>query len=103
MWQLDGNKVHANNYLFSGMEKAGFIKTVDNLLDNNDMNIDLISTDRHVMIRKLMATNTKYKHIKHQFDPWHIAKGILKKLVKFSKKKGLYCFKFQKSLRWKRI
>lgn len=70
------------------MEKEGFIRTVDNLLDNHEVKINLISTDRHSMIRKLMATCPKYTNINHQFDPWHIAKGILKKLVQCSKKKG---------------
>ena len=70
------------------MEKEGFIRTVDNLEHN--VHIKTISTDRHNQIRKLMATSPKYNHISHKFDPWHISKNILKKLVKCSKKKGLF-------------
>ena len=71
------------------MEKEGFIRVVDNLRENHGTDVNLISTDRHVQIKKLMKTNEKYKNINHQFDPWHIAKGILKKLTKQSKKKGV--------------
>lgn len=70
------------------MEKEGFIRCLDNLHNNFDANIAIVSTDRHNQIRALMRTDDKYKNIKHQYDPWHIAKGIYKKLHKLSKKKG---------------
>ena len=70
------------------MEKEGFIRCVDNLIDNFETDVRLISTDRHCQIRKLMRVS--YDGIIHQFDPWHIAKVISKKLVKASKRKGMY-------------
>ena len=71
-----------------GMEKEGFIRTVYNIRENFAVDVRLISTDRHVQIRKMMASNPEYSNIIHQFDPWHIAKNISKKLTKASKKKG---------------
>ena len=70
------------------MEKEGFIRCVDHLREDHKVNVKLISTDRHSQIRKMMRDNKKYKGVTHQFDPWHIAKGISKKLVKAGKKKG---------------
>ena len=73
-------------YILTGMEKEGFIRTIDNLQEEHKVRVKTISTDRHNQIRKLMAIRQKYNHISHQFDPWHISKNILKKLVKCSKK-----------------
>ena len=72
------------------MEKEGFIRCVDEIRDDLGADVRLISTDHHNQIRKLMRDNKKYNTIKHEFDPWHIAKGISKKLMKASKKKGMY-------------
>ena len=41
-----------------------------------------------VYIRKVMKTDPRFKHIIHQFDPWHIAKSFVKKLTKASKTKS---------------
>ena len=69
------------------MEKAGFVKLLDGLLEE-DINITEISTDRHCQIRKLLRTDPKYIGINHAIDPWHLIKGIKKKLNAKSKKKG---------------
>lgn len=70
-----------------GMEKEGLVRVVDSMENNLNLNIRLISTDRHIQIRKMMASNPRYAHIIHQFDPWHLAKNISKKLTKLAKKK----------------
>ena len=44
--------------------------------------------DRHPQIRKLMRVDPGFNDIKHQFDPWHAAKGICKSLNKASMKKN---------------
>ena len=70
------------------MEKAGFIKVVDNLIDQG-VKITTVSTDRHNQIRKIMKNEPKYKDIVHLIDPpWHVIKGLKKKLNAKSKKKG---------------
>lgn len=69
------------------MEKAGFIRVLEGLLDK-DVNIETISTDRHNQIRKLMRVDPRFNHIQHVIDPWHLIKGLKKKLNAKAKKKG---------------
>lgn len=76
------------------MEKEGFIRCIENIKDGLDVDIHAISTDRHNQIKKLMRVDERFNNIIHQFDPWHIAKGMSKKLSKASKKKGTYFFIF---------
>lgn len=68
-----------------GMELEGFVRCVDEIQDNEEKTIEMISTDRHTQVKKKMRT--KYGHIRHEFDPWHLAKCISKKLTKLAKKK----------------
>lgn len=70
------------------MEKEGFIRCLENIQKKHKLQIEVVATDRHGQIRKLMRTDPRFNHIFHQFDPWHIAKGFVKKLTKASKKKG---------------
>ena len=72
------------------MEKEGFIRTVTRL--DKELPLHAISTDRHTQIKKLMAKDPRFRRLIHQFDPWHIAKGISKKLAKIAKKKGMFTF-----------
>ena len=67
------------------MEKAGFIKVIDNLLDKG-VKIIMVSIDRHSQIRKLMKNDKNYENITHVIDPWHVIKR-LKKLNAAAKKK----------------
>ena len=69
------------------MEK-GFIRCLNNIQDKNGLEIRVVATDRHPTIRKVMKTDPRFTHIMHQFDPWHISKGFVKKLTKASKNKG---------------
>ena len=71
------------------MEKEGFIRCITDIKDDFNLPIDVISTDRHSSIKKLMRTDDRFKTINHQFDPWHVGKGLVKKLLKASKKKGI--------------
>ena len=75
------------------MEKFGFIKCVDHILEELQLKIDTISTDRHASIKKLMRTKDECKSINHQFDPWHVAKRISKKSCKPQRRKSsiVYC------------
>ena len=69
------------------MEKAGFIQVMDNLIAQG-VKITAVSTDRHNQIRKLMKNEPRYANITHTVDPWHVIKGLKKKLNAKSKKKG---------------
>ena len=67
------------------MEKAGFVGVLNNILSQG-VNVKIVSTDRHLQIRKLMRE--VYGYIEHAVDPWHLIKGMVKKLRAKSKKKG---------------
>jgi hypothetical protein len=86
---LDINIVHVKEVKNSqGMEKEGFIQTINRLENHFGITIRVVSTDRHIQIRKMMQTSPRYKHIIHQFDPWHMAKNVNKNLMKLGKKTG---------------
>ncbi|KAM4029897.1 uncharacterized protein ACNLHF_022173 [Anomaloglossus baeobatrachus] len=63
------------------MEKHGFGICMDRLI-NSGLKIKIFASDRHVGIRKKMRQ--EYANINHQFDIWHYAKSIKKKLNKAS-------------------
>ena len=67
------------------MEKKGFVDTLSNI-EANGIKVGVISSDRHPQIKKEMRVN--HPSIDHQFDPWHIAKSVSKKLFAASKKSG---------------
>jgi hypothetical protein len=60
------------------MEKEGLICCLDRL--TSEFDIQTLATDRHLHIPALMKKS--YPTINHQFDVWHVSKGITKKLVK---------------------
>ena len=68
----------------NAMEKEGFercLKEVEECVP-----IQRIATDRHISIASTMDKN--HRHIDHQYDVWHLAKSISKKLSKKAKLKG---------------
>ena len=71
------------------MEKEGVIQCLTDILDNFQLDIEIITTGRHSGIKRKMKSNWKFTHIKHQFDPWHIAKWLSKKINRATKTKGL--------------
>ncbi|KAL7404301.1 hypothetical protein ABVT39_012725 [Epinephelus coioides] len=66
------------------MEKVGFQRGLDRLLQSG-VGVGVVTTDRHPSTRKTMRES--YPEIKHQFDPWHVAKGVKKKATAAAKKK----------------
>jgi len=71
----------------NAMEKEGFIRLLRGI-QQDSVKVDVVSTDRHVQIRKLMRTDPEFNSIKHEFDPWHLSKSLVKKLTKAAKRKG---------------
>lgn len=69
----------------NAMEKLGFERCLQELRDN-DLDINIIVTDRHTSISSSMDKN--HEDISHQFDVWHMAKWVRKKLKKKSKEKA---------------
>jgi hypothetical protein len=59
------------------MEVEGFRRCMEYLLDKG-FQIVVLGTYRHVQIRSLMKK--QYPEIEHQFDVWHLANSVYKKL-----------------------
>ena len=56
----------------AAMEVEGFQRGLKDLLGHG-VAIDVVTTDRHPSIRKIMRL--QYPKLRHQYDPWHVAKG----------------------------
>ena len=67
-----------------GCEKEGFIRCRNELKANN-IPFELLATDRHPGISKYMK---ELDEEDLEYDLWHVAKSVKKKLFKASKKKG---------------
>lgn len=65
---LQSNEVGGSCY----MEKQGLKQALSNLNDC-DVHVDILVTDRHAQIKKFIRE--EHQEIKHYFDVWHIAKG----------------------------
>ncbi len=66
------------------MEIKGF-KDALKTIEENGVKVSTISTDRHPQIVKEMRVSNPDKH--HEFDPWHVAKGVSKKLATEAKRR----------------
>lgn len=66
------------------VEPLGFRTGLQRIL-NEGIDVKVVTTDRHSSIRKIMRE--EYPRIIHQFHPWHVAKGLKKKMVAASKRK----------------
>ena len=60
------------------MKTEGLQRCLSNVLSSG-LQIESIATDRHTSVGALMKK--KYPHIEHQYDVWHLAKCIGKKLM----------------------
>ena len=61
------------------MEKEGLRRSLNYLLERN-VSINTIATDRHKGVGALMKS--EYPYISHQYDVWHMAKGVVKQLTR---------------------
>ena len=68
----------------NAMEREGFARCMENIQDKG-ANVKVVATDRHVSIKADMKRN--YPDVDHQFDVWHLAKSVTKKLTEKAKKK----------------
>ena len=59
------------------MEPEGFRRLMERSV-NWPFKITTIATDRHLSIAKEIANN--HPNVNHQYDVWHVAKSIRKKL-----------------------
>ncbi|KAM4052676.1 uncharacterized protein ACNLHF_003192 [Anomaloglossus baeobatrachus] len=66
------------------LKNIAFKKVLNRVLEKG-VNVKMVTTDRHVGIRKIMKDT--YGNIVHRFDPWHMARSINNKLLVQAKKK----------------
>uniref|UniRef100_A0A8C6SM35 Transposase n=1 Tax=Neogobius melanostomus TaxID=47308 RepID=A0A8C6SM35_9GOBI len=69
----------------NAMELHGF-KEALKTIEEDGVHVSTISTDRHPQIVKEMRINNPEKF--HEFDPWHVAKGVSKKLTAEAKRRS---------------
>ena len=67
------------------MEREGFERSIQKL-KSEGLTITQIATDRHPQITATIRK--KYPDIRHQYDVWHVSKGVAKKLTKKGKAKA---------------
>lgn len=68
----------------TNMEVLGLERCLNELYDNG-LTVEMIATDRHVQVRSFLKK--KFPFVVHQFDVWHLAKSIRKKLHNVSRKR----------------
>ncbi|KAK7904170.1 hypothetical protein WMY93_016777 [Mugilogobius chulae] len=86
LMELESERYLIYNYNEVGgsfyMEKEGLRRSLDLLQDNN-INLDYIVTDRHTQVKTFL----RGRNITQYYDVWHMEKGLSKKLDKLSKDK----------------
>ena len=78
--------VAMTNFNSGTMEREG-LRNLLTRLDDAPFNISQVATDRSAQIKAMMRDD--FGHIAHQFDVWHFAKSIVKKLTKATTKKEM--------------
>ena len=68
----------------NAMEREGFQRCMEHI-QGKGAKVKVFATDRHVSIKSDMKRN--YPDVDHQFDVWHLAKSVTKKLTEKAKKK----------------
>lgn len=67
------------------MEEEGFVRSL-NVLEERGVEVLAVVTDRHSGVQKYLRDQKPA--ITHFFDPWHMGKGIGKKMDELGKKRG---------------
>ncbi|XP_060786514.1 uncharacterized protein LOC132892136 [Neoarius graeffei] len=66
------------------MEPEGLKRCLQDMKEK-DLKMDHLATDRHIMVSSIMRK--EHPGIDHQFDIWHVAKGVVKSLSNKAKTK----------------
>ena len=69
----------------NAMEKEACRRVLDRL--ESELPVSVLCTDRHMGIQKMMRED--YSNMTHQYDVWHLAKSIAKRLIQKARKKGV--------------
>ena len=70
----------------NAMEREEFKRCMEHI-EGKGAKVKVVATDRHVSIKSDMKRNYP-AHVDHQFDAWHLAKSVTKKLTEKAKKKN---------------
>ena len=70
------------------MQKEASSCAIENITINFKLSVDVVSTDRHLSIKKMVWVDSRFNQTEHQSDPWYIVKGLLKEIMKAASKKG---------------
>ena len=68
----------------NALEKEGCRRVLNRI--EQELPVNVLATDRHLGIQKMMRL--EYDFVQHQYDVWHLAKSVAKKLRQKAKKKG---------------
>ena len=68
----------------NAMEREGFARCMEHI-QGEGAKVKVVATDRHISIKSDMKRN--YPDEDHQFDVWHLAISVTKKLTEKAKKK----------------
>lgn len=83
---LDFCVIHVANAGNSGKMELTGLHNLLGTFEENGVEIDSLTTDRHVQVRCFMKNEKP--EINHQFDVWHVGKNIKKKLSIAAKSRG---------------
>ena len=81
MQLVQSNEVSSSN----AMEVEGLARCFSTL-ENNGVEVESLTTDRHRGIQKFLRENKPF--VKHFYDVWHMAKSLYKKLLAVAKRAG---------------
>ena len=70
----------------SAMELEG-LKRCRKFLEDNDVPVTQLTTDRHASVKAYMKNS--WKSVKHYFDTWHFTKGKPNFILLYVHRKGL--------------
>ncbi|CAL4089388.1 unnamed protein product, partial [Meganyctiphanes norvegica] len=80
---IDIQMVQKNEVTSSNAMELEGLKRSLKCLEDSKLEIKTIVTDRHPSIQKFLRLSKK--HVKHEYDTWHVAKGFKKKILKLIK------------------
>ena len=83
---LDMQLIQSNEVTSSNAMELEGLKRCLNMLDNSNIEIESLTSDRHRGVQKYMREQRPL--IRHFYDVWHMAKSIYRKLLALAKKAG---------------
>lgn len=67
------------------MEPEGLRRGLQNILQEENVPVTVLDTDRHIMVSCMMRK--EFPQVAHQYDVWHVSKNVTKTLADLAKLK----------------